>query len=116
MLDKYSDRPILTMITLSNWSTAFGFLQYGEPLRRLRKLVHGTFATRARVDLFNPILKSANVKFLGLLLDDPNNFMEHVRLFVIYFHLLHFVYKLLTSYIVLSGLLSFKVHMVIGPK
>jgi len=49
-------------------------------LRRLRKLVHGTFGTKARVNTFGPVLARANSRFLRSLLDDPRDFMDHIRL------------------------------------
>lgn len=68
------------MMELTGWSNALFFLPYGEHLRRLRKLVHGTFGTKSRIDMFDPVFTLANSRFLVSLLDDPHGFMDHISL------------------------------------
>jgi len=83
LLDKrssiYSGRPRLPMVCdLMGWDLSFAFMPYGDVWRRRRKLMYQAFNPTAAKH-FQPLECRAAHNMLRRFLDDPSNFMSHVR-------------------------------------
>ncbi|KAF5341606.1 hypothetical protein D9758_014087 [Tetrapyrgos nigripes] len=84
LLDKrssnYSDRPRMTMLCelvgQSSWN--IGFMRYGDFWRAGRKVFHQELNPRALVT-YRSSITSATQKLLLLLLDKPDDFLNHLR-------------------------------------
>nr|CAJ00405.1 putative CyP450 monooxygenase [Pleurotus sapidus] len=77
---KYSDRPRMTMLNeLMGWDWCFGLMPYCTSWRKQRKLFYDQFQTNFLQ--FRPIQINHTHKFLGNLLESPDNFLQHIRLF-----------------------------------
>ncbi|KAF7420894.1 hypothetical protein PC9H_011412 [Pleurotus ostreatus] len=77
---KYADRPRMTMLNeLMGWDWCFGLMPYCTSWRKQRKLFYDQFQTNFLQ--FRPIQVDHTHKFLGNLLESPDKFLQHIRLF-----------------------------------
>ncbi|KAF9044362.1 putative CyP450 monooxygenase [Panaeolus papilionaceus] len=75
----YSDRIRMPMLVeLMNWRYNFAFMSYGPEWRKHRKAFHEHF-NQAVIDRYDDIQLTEIRKFLGRLLEAPDNFMHHIR-------------------------------------
>ncbi|KAJ7584750.1 cytochrome P450 [Mycena floridula] len=83
LLDKrsaiYSDRPRMVMVNeLMGWDFVFGLMHYGDEWRCQRRLFQQEFHP-AQAERFQPVELSASHELLRRILDDPENFVSHIR-------------------------------------
>ncbi|KAH6917895.1 cytochrome P450 [Coprinopsis sp. MPI-PUGE-AT-0042] len=77
----YSSRPRATMVVeLMGWTYAFGLLPYGERWRFLRREFH-RFMSPTAVLGYRQIQQNSVYSFLNNLLETPDSFSTHLRLF-----------------------------------
>ncbi|KIP12391.1 hypothetical protein PHLGIDRAFT_332753 [Phlebiopsis gigantea 11061_1 CR5-6] len=75
----YSDREQMVMMnTLMGWDINFAFKSYGEQWREQRRSFHQIF-TPSVVTQYRPRISSEAGKLLKRLIDDPEDFMDHIR-------------------------------------
>ncbi|KAI0373687.1 CyP450 monooxygenase [Pilatotrama ljubarskyi] len=74
----YSDRPVSPMIELIGWEWDFGFMPYGQPWRRHRRLFWQHFHPGV-VSKYHPIQRDASSRFLRKLLANPARIEDHIR-------------------------------------
>ncbi|KAG6855594.1 hypothetical protein H0H87_000402 [Tephrocybe sp. NHM501043] len=84
LLDKrattYSDRPVFTVVSeLMGLGQSMGLLPYGKDWRTMRKMAHSSLRLSA-IKKYCGIQEDLSALLNLSLLDDPNNFYEHVRL------------------------------------
>ncbi|KAF4598059.1 hypothetical protein EYR38_006453 [Pleurotus pulmonarius] len=80
---RYSSRTQFTMANeLVGWDFNFGFKAYGEDWRQCRKLFHHEFHPVAS-RRFQPREIKATNQFLRALLETPEDYVEHLRQFVL---------------------------------
>ncbi|EIW59412.1 CyP450 monooxygenase [Trametes versicolor FP-101664 SS1] len=74
----YSDRPVSPMIELIGWEWDFGFMPYGQPWRRHRRLFWQHFHPGV-VSKYHAVQREASAKFLENLLASPEQLEDHIR-------------------------------------
>ncbi|KAF9061659.1 cytochrome P450 [Rhodocollybia butyracea] len=75
----YSDRPPMYMVNeLMGWAWDFAHMRYTDRWRLHRKTFHQYFQPR-QVPEFYPVQRDSATSFLTKLLDDPEDFIDHVR-------------------------------------
>ncbi|KAG9103974.1 hypothetical protein FRC06_006413 [Ceratobasidium sp. 370] len=75
----YSSRPSLVMAgDLIGWNLAAGLLPYGNRLKQTRKLLHEGMNVKAMEELW-PLQEHEAIKFVGRLLETPEEFIQHIR-------------------------------------
>ena len=55
------------------------FVQYGDRFREHRRLISQVVGSRSLVERFGPLQERATQAFLGKLLADPDDFVEHIK-------------------------------------
>ncbi|KAJ3746113.1 cytochrome P450 [Lentinula detonsa] len=83
LLDQHStinsDRPRLVMVNeLMGWNFSFGLMAYGDEWRAQRKLFQQEFHPQA-AERFHPLEVRVTHQFLNRLLEDPKNYVHHIR-------------------------------------
>ena len=83
LLDKrsaiYSDRPRLPMVgELMGWDHSIALTRYNTRFRETRRLAKGIIGPGA-VGVFYGLQEGACAKFLGRMLDTPEQFLAHIR-------------------------------------
>ncbi|KAF5338850.1 hypothetical protein D9758_015574 [Tetrapyrgos nigripes] len=83
LLDKHSvihsNRPRLVMVNeLMGWNYSFALIDYGDEWRAQRKLFQQEF-TPVASERYQPVQTQVSHQFLKKLLDDPENFVLHIR-------------------------------------
>ncbi|EEB89177.1 hypothetical protein MPER_12751 [Moniliophthora perniciosa FA553] len=83
ILDKHSaihsNRPRLVMVNeLMGWNYSFGLMEYGDEWRAQRRLFQQEFHPTA-AERFQPLEAQVTHTFLRRLLDQPNDFVAHIR-------------------------------------
>ncbi|EUC61108.1 cytochrome P450 family protein [Rhizoctonia solani AG-3 Rhs1AP] len=76
----FSSRPIIEMAKLSGWTDAILFVPYGPRLRTYRRFLHQTLNPRATLE-FQSLQVEEMRKFMKRLLNEPERFYEHARLY-----------------------------------
>ncbi|KAF5345745.1 hypothetical protein D9758_011875 [Tetrapyrgos nigripes] len=75
----YSDRPRFTMLNeLVGFTWHLAFMPYGKEWRKARKVFHQELNPRALLQ-YRPVMVSATQKLLVLLLEKPEDFLNHLR-------------------------------------
>ncbi|KAJ4501089.1 cytochrome P450 [Lentinula lateritia] len=75
----HSDRPRLVMVNeLMGWNFSFGLMAYGDEWRAQRKLFQQEFHPQA-AERFQPLEVRVTHQFLNRLLEDPKNYVHHIR-------------------------------------
>ncbi|KAJ8475189.1 hypothetical protein ONZ51_g6728 [Trametes cubensis] len=74
----YSDRVPSVMRLISGWEWTFVLMPYGQEWRRRRKEMHQFIHPNA-VAQYQPLQQRETVKFLNRLLNQPEDFLHHVR-------------------------------------
>ncbi|KAJ3764225.1 cytochrome P450 [Lentinula raphanica] len=75
----HSDRPRLVMVNeLMGWNFSFGLMAYGDEWRAQRKLFQQEFHPQA-AERFQPLETRVTHQFLYRLLQDPKNYVHHIR-------------------------------------
>ncbi|KAJ7593187.1 cytochrome P450 [Mycena floridula] len=77
---KYSTRPRLVMAgeLVGRERTALLFLKYGTKWKQCRQVVHGWLKPAAMKN-YGPMQENGSYRLLGQLLDNPEDFSQHVR-------------------------------------
>lgn len=68
----------LKMLTSMGWNIMFAFNPYGEKWREERRYFHQAFSPSV-LNQYRPRLSSETGKLLKRLIDDPHDFMDHIR-------------------------------------
>lgn len=76
---KYSDRPYLPSADISGFSNILPLTGYGERFREQRRMLTRVIGSRTLVEKFGPLQQHATNSFLGRLMQDPNEFLEHIK-------------------------------------
>ncbi|KAJ6585737.1 cytochrome P450 [Mycena capillaripes] len=76
----FSDRPVIQMGgELVGFRNVLTFCQYGDRVRKERKLFHQLFGTSKAIERFIPLLRSENHKLLQILLLSPRDVMDGIQ-------------------------------------
>ncbi|TFK49673.1 cytochrome P450 [Heliocybe sulcata] len=74
----YSDRPQFPIINLMGWDWSLGLLPYGQAWRQRRREFHQQFRSEKAVQ-YRPIIMKKAHQFLEKLLNNPEDFSNHIR-------------------------------------
>ena len=78
---KYSDRPVLPMLTEHmGWSNTLGLSPYGERFRLYRRLLHQFMGTRVAVEKHESLMNHEAKVFLRNVVEDPSKVKDHIRM------------------------------------
>ncbi|KAF7354037.1 Cytochrome P450 [Mycena venus] len=76
----FSDRPVIQMGgELCGFNNVLALSQYGDRVRKERKLLHQLFGTQAAMAQFTPLLSEEIDQFLRNIAKNPGGFIEEIR-------------------------------------
>ncbi|TFK53786.1 cytochrome P450 [Heliocybe sulcata] len=75
---KYSDRPVVPMITMTGWDWNIGLMPYGDAWRHRRREFHQQFKSDKSVEYYPTIMTKAH-EFIIKLLISPEVSLSHIR-------------------------------------
>ena len=80
----YSDRPYLPMAgKLLGWDQIVSLSPYNDRFRDIRRLMHKTLGSRGqreKVAKYHDLQEQQTIRFLGMLLHTPEDFVAHIRM------------------------------------
>lgn len=83
----FSDRPVIPMGgELVGFKNSLSFSQYGDRVRKERKLFHQLFGTQTAITQFVPLISSEIQQLLQSIALDPGRIVNEVRRFVGWFN------------------------------
>ena len=78
--NKYSDRPVLTMVSeLAGWINTLVLTPYGERFREYRRLIARSIGGPNQMERHLPLLEHNARSFLRMILKDPEHVSGHIR-------------------------------------